>query len=132
MRRGLALAVIRPNANDTQALFSDYFCVPGLPPTVDTPLDAVRKASGPGSSVQYEVVGCSIGGPRASEVALRAAESAVKAAEATLLFLGLNQTQESETRDRDRASLALPGAQQQLLERVAAAAERASRWCSSC
>ena len=95
--------VIGPNADDAQALMSDYFGVPGLPPAIETPLAAARRFAG-----EVEVAeGCTLSGPR-DEAALAQAEAAAARAQATLLFLGLNQTQESET--HDRTSLALPGA----------------------
>ena len=72
------------------------------------------------------VEGCAIT-EQASEAALAAAERAAAAADATLLFLGLNQTRERET--HDRVSLALPGSQPALLRRVAAAAAAAGRPC---
>jgi hypothetical protein len=115
LARGLRVAVVGPNAADEQALMSDYFGVPGLPPAVETPLAAVRRFAG---AVQV-AEGCTLSGPR-DEAALATAVAAAAGAEATLLFLGLNQTVESET--NDRTSLALPGAQAELLARVAAAA----------
>jgi hypothetical protein len=145
---GLRIAVVGPNANDTQTLMSDYFGVVGLPPHIESPLAAIQRyaraagasagennhASTPDSAhtgsdaggstwggganpnhVAYEE-GCTISGA-ADPTAMRAAEAAAAAADVTILFLGLNQTEESE--DHDRVSLTLPGAQDELLSRVA-------------
>lgn len=49
-----------------------------------------------------------------------AAEQAAMNADATIIFVGLDQTQERE--GHDRTSIALPGVQNQLIEAVAAVA----------
>lgn len=59
------------------------------------------------------------------EAGLKAAVKAAKVADQTILALGLDQSQETETHDRE--SIALPGLQQELLNRVAQAAVDAGK-----
>ena len=105
------VAVVGPNANATAGLLSNYH---GNAPFVISPLQGLARYA---RNVTY-AQGCSIAGTGSAGIA--AAAATARAADATVIVVGLDQSQESE--GKDRTSIALPGEQAQLIERVAAAA----------
>ncbi len=124
------VAVIGPNAYDTSVLLGNYN---GTPTKTVTPLDGIRSViEENGGRVIYSP-GC-MRAEREENVALghpdRFIPEAVGAAEksdAVILVLGLSSDLEGEQGDAsnadasgDRVSIGLPGAQQELLERIAA------------
>ncbi len=122
-----SIAVIGPNANDTQVLVGNYFGVPSDP---ITPLRGIRERVAPGTRVRYaqgcRLTGTEREGPAPSGLISEAVSVAARA-DAVVLCLGLSADIEGEQGDAgnseaagDRISLGLPGLQQELLERVVA------------
>ena len=114
MRR---LALLGPHANASAALLANYAGENTLA-AAHTPLLRIgARAAAAGVAVDF-----SPGLPSAHSndtSGVPAAAAAARGADATLLFLGLDQTLERE--GLDRADLALPGAQRALLAAVSAA-----------
>jgi hypothetical protein len=112
-----ALAVIGPNANSTLTLQGNYgggFC-PARGTTDCYPsIFSALRAYAPGATWSRG------SGVTASDpAALAAAVAAARGADAAVLVLGLDQTQERE--QLDRFNITLPHAQQELFDAVAAA-----------
>lgn len=105
------VAMIGPNANNTWVMQGNYY---GDAPYIITPTAGLQRQ---GLQVSYQE-GCKMNSGDKSGFA--AAEKAAKSADATVLVVGLDQSQESEGHDRD--SIALPGVQNDLITAVAAAA----------
>eukprot|EP00250_Pteridium_aquilinum_P015742 c22737_g1_i1 orf=367-2805(-) len=106
------LAVIGPNANaSTDALLGNYA---GPPCATVTPIQGLQKYV----DVVYEP-GC-IDVACVSDSLVQAATEIALLADAVILFVGLNGSQEGE--DHDRTDLLLPGKQQSLISRVVSAA----------
>lgn len=80
--------------------------------------DAITTELAPHGAVAY-AKGCEIGGDNAATTDIDKAEDIARSSDAAVVVLGLDQTQERE--GMDRVSLAMPGRQRELLERVAAA-----------
>ncbi|GMF46279.1 unnamed protein product [Phytophthora fragariaefolia] len=106
-----SLALIGPHFNASAALLGNYF---GVPSHIVTPLEGVSQ--------YVPNVGYSLGCKISDEVLPEFDEAieVVKKAERTVVFMGLDQTQERE--EIDRYHLKLPGFQIALLNRVLAAA----------
>lgn len=122
-----SIAVIGPNANDPQVLVGNYFGVPSDP---ITPLQGIREHVAPGTKVWYtqgcKLTGTQREGPGQSGL-ISEAISMARRAEVVVLCLGLSADMEGEQGDTgnseaagDKASLDLPGLQQELLERIVA------------
>jgi beta-glucosidase len=122
-----SVAVIGPNAFDTQVLRANYF---GEPSRVVTPLDGIRAAVGKRTKVWY-AQGCKRVGTTTDGLGragnLSEALSVAERADAVVLCLGLDASIEGEQGDTanseaggDKVDLALPGLQQRLLEMIAA------------
>ena len=106
-----SIAVLGPHANATVALQSNYHGTAAIP--IVSPAAALR------AYVNVTCAeGCSVGGDDTSGI--NAAAHAAAAADAVVLVLGLDSSQEKE--GHDRTSIALPGQQSALLEAVATAA----------
>jgi beta-D-xylosidase 4 len=105
------VAVIGPNSNDGGTM-QGVDCH-GVPPYLVTPAMGVGQFA----SVTH-VNGCGISSPNMSE--FPAAVQAAATTDATVLVMGLDQSQEYEM--RDRTTLLLPPVQTQLIHVVAAAA----------
>jgi len=105
------LALIGPNANVTGTLQGNYY---GHAPFIVSPFEGFQKVV---SSIHLES-GCAISGDDKS--GFDGAVGAAKVADAVVLVMGLDQSQEREGHDRD--ILTLPGVQQELITTVAAAA----------
>ncbi|GLJ07128.1 hypothetical protein SUGI_0059370 [Cryptomeria japonica] len=108
-----SLALIGPNANALNTSLGDYA---GTPCKIITPLIGLtsyikRISYSPGC--QY--VNCT------STDGFEAAERIVAQADAVIMIMGLDQTQETE--DHDRVDLTLPGKQQKLISKVAGASK---------
>jgi beta-glucosidase-like glycosyl hydrolase len=105
------LAVVGPNANATTVMQGNYY---GVAPYLVSPVAGLSKYA----SVTY-VEGCSIAGN--TTVGFDAAVDAASAADATVIVVGLDQTQEAEM--NDRTIIWWPGVQGEFISRVAAAAK---------
>jgi beta-D-xylosidase 4 len=110
--RATTVAVVGPNAAATSTLLSNYH---GQPPF--TPVSVVAGLEARGVAVHY-AEGCTVAGDSTDGIA--AAEGAAASADATVVVIGLDETQERE--GHDRTSIRLPGVQEELVKRVAAAA----------
>ncbi|KAK4775802.1 hypothetical protein SAY87_023763 [Trapa incisa] len=110
--RHRTVAVIGPNSDVTQTMIGNYA---GVACRYTSPLQGIgmyaRTIHQPGCSN----VACT------TNQMFSAAEAAARGADATLLVIGLDQSIEAES--RDRRSLLLPGHQQELVSRVAAASK---------
>jgi beta-glucosidase len=122
LRKNLGtIAVIGPNADDTQMLLGNY---EGTPADPITPLRGIREAV-PTTRVLYARGSDWV---TSSDSLLSEAISAARRADVVVLCLGLTAHLEGEEMDvqvpgftgGDRTSLDLPAAQEQLLERIAA------------
>eukprot|EP00850_Spirogloea_muscicola_P016600 SM000135S27044 [mRNA] locus=s135:335268:339044:- [translate_table: standard] len=106
------LAVIGPHANATQAMLANYA---GIPCTITSPWVGLTRYVNTILEPGCLDVECE------STDGLESARSASRSADATILLVGLDQSQEGE--GRDRTSLLLPGQQEKLVKEVG----RASR-----
>jgi len=105
------IAVIGPNANNPSVLQGNYY---GAAPYLITPLKGI------GSYVTTSYAqGCTISGTDTSGIS--AAVSLAKTSDATVLVVGIDQTQESE--GLDRVAISFPGVQEQLISQVASASK---------
>jgi hypothetical protein len=105
------VAVIGPNGDNGGVMQGNY---QGNAPFLITPKAALATM---GLDVTY-TQGCDIAGTSSSGIP--AAEKAAKDADVVVLVVGLDQSQESE--GRDRTIITIPGQQQALIKRVAPAA----------
>jgi beta-glucosidase-like glycosyl hydrolase len=110
--RHRTVAVIGPNSDVTDTMIGNYA---GVPCGYTTPLQGISRYAKTIHQDACIKVACE------DNAQFGAAESAARQADATILVIGLDQSVEAEF--RDRASLLLPGHQQELVSRVA----RASR-----
>ncbi|CAM6103874.1 unnamed protein product [Calypogeia fissa] len=104
-----SLAVIGPNANATLTMLGNYA---GTPCGYVTPIQGLQKYV---SSIQYEAGCADI--PCESDEFIDKAIQVADGPDATILIVGLDQTQEKET--LDRTHLRLPGQQENLVAAVA-------------
>lgn len=104
-----SVAVIGPQADQFET--GNYF---GAKPRIVSPLEGIRARAGAKVKVEY-AAGCDILAPARPEQIDEAAALA-RQSDVAILFLGTNLKVEGE--GRDRASLDLPGSQEQLLEAV--------------
>jgi beta-glucosidase len=122
-----SLAVIGPNADAARVLWGNYS---GTASETVTPLAGIRARLAASSRLSY-AEGCKLRGTELTGCApdgnLTEAVLLAKRADVTVLVLGLSPELEGEQGDAsnadasgDKASLALPGLQQQLLEAVIA------------
>lgn len=109
----LSLAVIGPHADATQAMLGNYF---GVPPFIISPIEGLRKYVPDAVLVE----GCGINSTLPGDQ-MSAAEAAARAADVTVLVLGLDLSIENE--GLDRTSIVLPAPQVELAGRVLEAAE---------
>ncbi|MGD2174424.1 MAG: glycoside hydrolase family 3 N-terminal domain-containing protein [Candidatus Brocadiaceae bacterium] len=114
------VAVIGPNADDPEAQLGDWSlgCTPTLKDThprdsVATVLDGIRERFGPGCRVDY-ARGCDVKDPQERGIA----EATELAAGANVAIVVLGDDTSLNGEGRDRATLELTGAQQELLEAV--------------
>ncbi|XP_052190975.1 probable beta-D-xylosidase 7 [Diospyros lotus] len=113
LSKNSSLAVIGPNADAVETLLGDY---QGPPCKRISPLHALR---GHVSNTKYHS-GCNA--VNCSSADIDKAVEMAKAADYVVLFMGLDQTQETEYHDRE--DLVLPGNQQSLIVNVAKAAKK--------
>ncbi|KAJ7296233.1 hypothetical protein O6H91_13G069600 [Diphasiastrum complanatum] len=106
------LAVIGPNANAANIMLGNYH---GNPCKYVTPLQGLQSYVSTVSAPGCASVACT-----GDDLISAAVDTATKA-DAVVLVVGLDITQETET--HDRTSLLLPGQQQQLITQVASAAK---------
>ncbi|KAF9599777.1 hypothetical protein IFM89_001723 [Coptis chinensis] len=107
------IGVIGPNADAAQTLLGNY----AGPPCISiTPLHALRSYA----KDVYSLPGCD--SVACSTVSIGKAVELAKSVDYVILFVGLDQTQEKE--DKDREELVLPGKQQSLITSVAKAARK--------
>ncbi|MGA2983891.1 MAG: glycoside hydrolase family 3 C-terminal domain-containing protein [Terriglobia bacterium] len=119
-----SIAVVGPNANDVKALLGNYY---GTPSLAITPVVGIRQRVSPLTKVIYSK-GCEPVEPPTIATALDEAVRAAKSADVVVVALGLSGDLENEQFEietdgfywGDRTNLDLPGAQEQLLEAVAA------------
>lgn len=108
-----SIAVIGPNANATEEMLGDYI---GIPCNPVTPFVALQNYIGNVSfSKGCENVACS------SNAKFGEAVDIAAKADAVVIVVGLDLTQETE--DHDRVNLTLPGQQQRLVSEVAVASK---------
>ena len=112
--KNLKIALIGPNADNTDVMKGNYFGNPPVLYSVRQGLEEyVSKAD-----IAY-VKGCDINSGATKDFAQ--AVKAAEAADVTLLVMGLDQSQESEGNDRE--SIALPGQQNNLIANITASAQ---------
>uniref|UniRef100_A0A7N0UM96 Fibronectin type III-like domain-containing protein n=1 Tax=Kalanchoe fedtschenkoi TaxID=63787 RepID=A0A7N0UM96_KALFE len=109
----ISLAVIGPNANNAKTLQGNYY---GPPCKSVTPLQALQSYV---KNVEYQS-GCNDVGCKYFDAS--PALNLAREADYVVLVVGLDQSQEAESRDRN--SLYLPGKQQKLVTSVADIAKR--------
>jgi len=113
----LKLAVIGPHINSTAALLSNYHgnkcgCGPSRGfSCLETPLQALTAMA---SGSVTGITGCHVAQDDLNEI--DKATKAAKESDAVILLVGLDQSQESE--GKDRAQMTLPGLQPDLIEAV--------------
>jgi beta-glucosidase-like glycosyl hydrolase len=107
-----SVALIGPNANNAGVMEGNYH---GNAPFVLTVRQGLANYS---SSVNYQQ-GCAMSSSDTSGFA--AAISAAKAADVTIMVMGLDESQEAE--GHDRTSIAVPGKQNDLIGQVSAASK---------
>ncbi len=107
-----SIAVIGPLADSRDEMLGTWTCEPVIADVV-TILEGIRKKVSPGTKVNY-VQGCGITGENTSgfDQAVRAAREA----DAAVLVVGESKSMSGEA--ASRASLDLPGVQQQLVEKI--------------
>ncbi|XAR61399.1 Xylan 1,4-beta-xylosidase [Bertholletia excelsa] len=111
-RRHLTVAVIGPNSDVTDTMIGNYA---GVACGYTTPLQGIGRYAKTIHQQGCKDVAC--GGDKMFAAAINAASQA----DATVLVMGLDQSIEAEF--RDRSGLLLPGRQQELVSRVAAASK---------
>ncbi|KAL8054694.1 hypothetical protein ABFX02_04G008600 [Erythranthe guttata] len=111
-RRHRPIAVIGPNSDVTLTMIGNYA---GVACGYTTPLQGIRKYTRAIHQPGCADVACS------DEAMFGGAVEAARQAEATIMVMGLDQSIEAEF--RDRAGLLLPGRQQELISKVAAASK---------
>ena len=107
-----SVAVIGPLAARTE--YGNYF---GAKPRCVSPFEGIKNKLSAGAQLS-SATGCGVT-EAANPAEIEKAVEAAKAADVAFLFLGTNGRVEAEGRDRE--SLGLPGAQEELLEAVAGA-----------
>jgi beta-glucosidase-like glycosyl hydrolase len=108
-----SIAVIGPNANDTNVMWGNYY---GRAPFTVTVLDGIRK-SFPGQ-VNY-AFGCSVTGN--DTTGFDAAVKVATISDVIIMVIGINQNVEAEL--KDRYNITLPGMQSQLTRAILKAAD---------
>jgi beta-glucosidase len=108
-----SLAVIGPQADEIR--LGGYSWYGYSKDRVVTPLRGLQELLGDSALIHY-VQGCDVKDP--SQEGFAAALRAVQASEAVVLFMGNSEQTEGE--QRDRATLDLPGAQEALIQAIAA------------
>ncbi|KAL0437729.1 UNVERIFIED_CONTAM: putative beta-D-xylosidase 2 [Sesamum radiatum] len=111
-RRHPSVAVIGPNSDVTLTMIGNYA---GVPCGYTTPLQGLGKYTRTIHEAGCADVAC------ANDTLFGGAISAARQADATVLVMGLDQSIEAEF--VDRAGLLLPGRQQELISKVAAASK---------
>ena len=109
------IALIGPNARSTRCMQGNDNGVAPIIYTVELGLEQYINSS----DIIYEQ-GCAMNSNNTNGIT--AAVNAAKEADITILAMGLDSSQESE--NHDRTSLALPGAQDELIRKVSAAAKQ--------
>lgn len=118
-----SIAVIGPNADWPEVLLGNYN---GTPSSVVTPLDAIRAAVSPETTVAY-APGCSVA--RMDRRGFNKAVRAASEAEVAIVIVGLSQEIEGEEGQQeglpkgaksrgDRTDITLPGVQEELLQAI--------------
>mmetsp|Transcript_57174 Transcript_57174/g.122822 ORF Transcript_57174/g.122822 Transcript_57174/m.122822 type:complete len:740 (-) Transcript_57174:188-2407(-) len=105
------IAIIGPHANATTTMQGNY---QGVAPYLISPAEGLQKFAE--ISVQH---GCDVDSKDTSGIA--PAADAAADADVTVLFIGIDQSQEKE--GHDRSNITLPGVQYQLIDAVAAKAK---------
>ncbi|KAI9382345.1 hypothetical protein POPTR_014G122200v4 [Populus trichocarpa] len=111
-RRHLSVAIVGPNSNVTATMIGNYA---GLACGYTTPLQGIQRYAQTIHRQGCADVAC------VSDQQFSAAIDAARQADATVLVMGLDQSIEAEF--RDRTGLLLPGRQQELVSKVAAASK---------
>ncbi|XP_058076928.1 probable beta-D-xylosidase 2 [Magnolia sinica] len=106
------VAVIGPNSNVTATMIGNYA---GIPCEYTTPLQGIAMYAKTIHQPGCDSIACD------SDRLFGAATDAARQADATVLFMGLDQSIEAETLDRE--SLLLPGRQQELVTKVTMASK---------
>ncbi|KAH6766468.1 beta-xylosidase 2 [Perilla frutescens var. hirtella] len=111
-RRHHPIAVIGPNSDVTVTMIGNYA---GVACGYTTPLQGIKKYTRAIHQPGCADVAC------ANDALFAGAIEAARQAEATIMVMGLDQSVEAEF--KDRAGLLLPGHQQELISKVAAASK---------
>ncbi|KAH8489085.1 hypothetical protein H0E87_024650 [Populus deltoides] len=111
-RRHLSVAIVGPNSNVTATMIGNYA---GLACGYTTPLQGIQRYAQTIHRQGCADVAC------VSDQQFSAAIDAARQADATVLVMGLDQSIEAEF--RDRTGLLLPGRQQELVSKIAAASK---------
>ena len=118
-----SIAVIGPNADWPEVLLGNYN---GTPSSVVTPLEAIRAAVSPETTVTY-APGCSIA--RMDRRSISKAVKAASEADVAIVIIGLSQEMEGEEGQEeglpkgskskgDRTEINLPGVQEEMLQAI--------------
>lgn len=118
-----SIAVIGPNADWPEVLLGNYN---GTPSSVVTPLEAIRAAVGPETTVTY-AQGCSIA--RMDRRGISKAVRIASEADVAIVVIGLSQEMEGEEGQQeglpqglkskgDRTDINLPGVQEEMLQAI--------------
>uniref|UniRef100_A0A803Q4V3 Fibronectin type III-like domain-containing protein n=1 Tax=Cannabis sativa TaxID=3483 RepID=A0A803Q4V3_CANSA len=111
-KRYKTIAIIGPNSNVTDTMIGNYA---GIPCGYTTPLQGIGKYA----KTMYQQ-GC-VDVSCYDNAHFKTAEVIAGQGDATILFMGLDQSIEAES--KDRVDILLPGRQQELVSRVAAASK---------
>lgn len=119
------VAVIGPNADAPDTLYGNYA---GTPPYLITPRMGLVAALPGGDAAVYYAPGCAnVACANTSGFPAAVTAASHPDADAVILVLGLDQTQEAE--GHDRTNITLPGLQTELAQAVCAAASSRSVPC---
>lgn len=116
LKRGKKLALIGPHVNAQEALMSNYHgsrCPSGKFECIVSPFQAIAKANAGGSTTACEGVEVS-----SSLDNINLAVEVAQAADAVILLVGIDGSQEGE--EHDRTNNTLPGLQPKLVEAIVA------------
>lgn len=116
LKRGINLALIGPHVNGQEVFMSNYHgarCTSNGFECITSPLQAIVKANTGGTTTGSQGVYVN-----SNFSNITAAAKVAKEADAVVLFVGIDGSQEGE--EHDRSNCTLPGMQPQLVETIAA------------
>ena len=103
-----SIAILGPNANNTEVMIGDYG---GIAPFIITVLEGIESYTKPRNITTYFNQGCDIDSDNKSNFSI--SQQYAKQSDLVILVMGLNQTIESE--GKDRYNMTLPGVQNEFI-----------------